>query len=115
MFVFPVLLPGIVAYGILYRQALNLPYQDDYGTILSFAADYEQLPSVTTKLLYIAAAQSNEYKLAFEHSIVAAEVEVTRHVDFSFLSALGNLFLLPLAYLLWRTYRMDEGDLNQSC
>ncbi len=114
MFVFLVLLPGIVAYGILYRQALNLPYQDDYGTILSFAADYEQLPSVTTKLLYIAAAQSNEYKLAFEHSIVAAEVEVTRHVDFSFLSALGNLFLLPLAYLLWRTYRMDEGDLNQS-
>jgi hypothetical protein len=114
LLVFLVLLPGIVAYGILYRQAFPLPYQDDYGTILSFAADYEQLPSVTTKLLYIAAAQSNEYKLAFEHSIVAAEVEVTRHVDFSFLSALGDLFLLPLAYLLWRTYREDEGDLNQN-
>ena len=73
-----VLLPGIVAYGILYRQALPLPYQDDYGTILAFAADYEQLPSITTKLLYIATAQSNEYKLAFDHSIMAAEMEVTR-------------------------------------
>ena len=114
LLVFLVLLPGIVAYGILYRQALPLPYQDDYGTILSFAADYEQLPSVTTKLLYIAAAQSNEYKLAFEHSIVAAEIEATRHVNFSFLTTLGDLFLLPLAYLLWRTYRADEDDLDRN-
>jgi hypothetical protein len=65
LLVFVVLLPGIVAFGILYRQALSLPYQDDYGTILAFAADYKQLPSLTTKALYIATAQSNEYKLGF--------------------------------------------------
>ena len=110
---FAVLLPGIVAFGILYRQALPLPYQDDYGTILAFAADYDQLPSLTTKVLYIATAQSNEYKLGFEHSIVAAEIEVTRHLNFSFLTALGDLFLIPLAYLLWRTYQGDESDLNR--
>jgi hypothetical protein len=112
LLVFLVLLPGIVAFAILYRQALPLPYQDDYGTILSFAADYDQLPSVATKVLYIAAAQSNEYKLGFEHSIVATEIEVTHHLNFAFLTTLGNLFLLPLGYLLWRTYREDEGDLN---
>jgi hypothetical protein len=114
LLVFAVLLPVIIAYGILYRQALPLPYQDDYGTTLSFASDYEQLPSITTKILYIAAAQSNEYKLAFEHSIVAAELEVTHHLNFVFLTALGDLFLVPLAYLLWRTYREDESDLNRS-
>jgi hypothetical protein len=27
---------------------------------------------------------------------------------------LGNLFLLPLGYLLWRTYQEDESDLNRS-
>ena len=114
LLVFAVLLPGIVAFGILYRQALPLPYQDDYGTILSFAADYDQLPSVATKVLYTATAQSNEYKLGFEHSVVAVEIEVTRHLNFAFLTALGDLFLLPLAYLLWRTYQEDESDLNQS-
>ena len=41
-----VLLPAIVAFAILYRQALSLPYQDDYGTILDFAANYDQLPSI---------------------------------------------------------------------
>jgi hypothetical protein len=114
LLVFLVLLPAMVAFGILYRQALPLPYQDDYGTILSFAANYDQLPSVATKVLYIAAAQSNEYKLGFEHSIVAAEIEVTHHLNFAFLTALGDLFLLPLGYLLWRTYQADEGDLNGS-
>jgi hypothetical protein len=114
LLIFSVLLPGIVAFGILYRQALPLPYQDDFGTVLAFAADYDQLPSFTTKALYTATAQSNEYKLGFEHSIVAAEIEVTRHLNFAFLTALGDLFLLPLAYLLWRTYQEDEGQEDES-
>jgi hypothetical protein len=108
-----VLLPATLALGISYRQALPVPFQDDYGTILAFAVDYDQLPTFKTKLLYIAAAQSNEYKLTFEHSIVASEIELTHHLNFAFLSALGDLFLLPLAYLLWLTYQEDEGDLNR--
>jgi hypothetical protein len=108
-----VLLPAIAAGGILYQQALPVPYRDDYGTILAFAADYERLPTFTTKVLYIATAQSNEYKLAFEHSIVASELEFTRRLNFAFLTALGNLFLLPLGYLLWRTYQEETSDLNR--
>lgn len=112
LLLFVVLIPVIAALGILYRQSLPVPYQDDYATILSFAANYDQLPSFTAKALYIATAQSNEYKLGFEHSIVAAEIELTRHVNFAFLTALGNLFLLPLGYLLWRTYQDDNGDFD---
>ena len=37
--------------------------------------------------MYIATAQSNEYKLGFEHLIVASEVELTRHLNFAFLTA----------------------------
>jgi hypothetical protein len=113
LLVLGVLLPAVAAGGILWQQALPVPYQDDYGTILAFAADYERLPTFTTKVLYIATAQSNEYKLAFEHSIVASEFEFTRHLNFAFLTALGNLFLLPLFYLLWRTYQEETSDLNR--
>jgi hypothetical protein len=111
LLLFCVLLPAIVAVGILYSQALPFPYQDDYGTILTFAADYDQLPSLEKKLLYIAAAQSNEYKLGLEHSIVAAEIGLTHHLNFAFLTAMGDLFLLPLGYLVWLTYQEDESDL----
>jgi hypothetical protein len=108
-----VLLPAIVAFGLLYRQELSVPYQDDYGVILAFANDYAQLHGFTAKVLDIATKQNNDYKLGFAHLIVATELELTGHLNFAFLVTLGNLFLLAIAYLLWRVYRTDGSDLNQ--
>jgi hypothetical protein len=113
LLVLAVLLPAIVAFGVLFRQALAVPFQDDYDAILTFTVGYNQLPTFGKKLIDIATAQHNEYKLGFEHAILASEVELTGHLNFAFLTALGNLFLLPLGYLLWRTYQVDERDLNQ--
>ena len=107
------LLPALVGYGILYRQALPLPYQDDYAVILAFATDYDQLPTFKAKVFDIATEQTNEYKLGFTHFIVASELELTHHVNFAFLTGLGNLFLLPIGYLLWLTYQEDEKDLGR--
>ncbi len=104
------LLPAIVAVGILCHQAPGVPYQDDYGAILGFATDYVQLPTWRAKLLDVATEQSNEYKLGFEHATLACELELTRHLNFGFLTALGNLLLLPIAYLLWLIYRNEQVD-----
>src|ERR1700744_4556568 len=100
-----VLLPATFAFGILYRQSLTVPYQDDYAVILAFAADYDQLPSLASKLLAIATTQTIEYKIIFEHFIVASQMELTHHINFAVLTGLGDFFLLPIAYLLWRTYQ----------
>jgi len=72
--------------------------------VLAFAGDFEQLHSVKDKVLLVAAAQHTEYKLVFEHAVIAAELELTRRVDFSFLQLAGDLFLLPIGWLLWLTY-----------
>jgi hypothetical protein len=108
-----VVFPAIVAYGILYRQAFSAPYQDDYKAILGFAVEYAHLPTFKAKVLHIATNQFNEYKLSFEHSIVASEVELTRHLNFPFLIALGDLFLLPILYLVWLIFQEDEPNLNR--
>ena len=113
LLIFAVLLPVIAAFGILYRRSLSVPYQDDYDTIIAFGVHYAQSPTLKAKLLEIAAEQHNEYKLGFEHSIVAAELELTHHLNFTFLTVLGDLFLLPLGYLLWRTYQPDESGLDR--
>jgi hypothetical protein len=107
------LLPAIIAYAILYREAISLPFQDDYGVILAFATRYVQLPTLKARVLEVATNQTTDYKLAFTHFIVAMEMELTGHLSFRFLVTLGNLFLLPIAYLLWRTYLTDVGDLNR--
>jgi hypothetical protein len=108
-----VLLPAVVAFGILYRQALTVPYLDDYDAIVAFAIDYEQSDSFEAKVLEIATKQHTEYKLSFAHSIVAAELEFTHHLNFTFLTVLGDLFLLPIGFLLWKTYQASGGDLNR--
>jgi len=112
LILFAVLLPAIAAYWILYRQALFAPFEDDYAVVLAFADNYAQLPTLRAKALDIAAEQVNEYKLVFAHSIVAAEIEFTRHLNFAVLTTLGNLFLLPIGYFLWLTYREQAIDLN---
>jgi hypothetical protein len=113
LLILAVLLPAIAAFGILYRRSLSVPYQDDYDAILAFALRYGQLPTLKAKVLEIATLQHNEYKLGFEHSVVAAELELTHHLNFTFLTVLGDLLLLPLGYLLWRTYQQDEKGLDR--
>ena len=39
-----VLLPALAGYAILYRQALPVPYQDDYAVILSPGPGDEERP-----------------------------------------------------------------------
>lgn len=113
LLLFAVLLPAIVAYGVLLRESFSVPYQDDYGVILDFATHYVQLPTLKAKVLDVATTQTNDYKLAFPHFIIAMEMELTGHLNFKFLVTFGNLLLLPIAYLLWRTYQTSKGDLNR--
>jgi hypothetical protein len=113
LILFTVLLPAVAAYWISYRQQLTVPYQDDYAVVLAFAGDYDRLPTLRAKVLDIATEQVNEYKLALAHSIIASEMETTHHVNFAVLTTLGNLFLLPIGYLLWLTYQEDGMSLNR--
>jgi hypothetical protein len=106
-------LPAIIAFALLYRQRLSVPYQDDYNVILAFTVQYQNLPTWQAKLVHILTYQTNDYKLGFEHAIVALQMALAGHLNFGFLELLGNLFLLPTGYLLWRAYQTETGDLAQ--
>jgi hypothetical protein len=108
-----VLLPAVVAFSVLYRQRLLVPYHDDYGVILTFANEYGRLHGFTAKLLDIATTQSNDYKLGVVHFVIAMQLELTGHLNFAFLVTLGNSCLLAIASLLWRVYRRDGITFNQ--
>jgi hypothetical protein len=107
-----VFLPALISLGILYRQSLPAPYQDDYAVFLNFASDYVQSPDARTKILDIATSQVNEYRLVFAHAIAASELELTHHLNFGLLTALGNLFLPATGFLLWLTHQEDDKDLG---
>ena len=107
-----VLAPAIAAFGILWTRAYAAPFEDDYHALLGFAGDFEQLHSVKDKVLLVAAAQHTEYKLVFEHAVVAVELALTHRLSFTFLETLGDLFLLPIEWLLWLTYGGVAGGVR---
>ncbi len=53
-------------------------------------------------MAYIVSAQFSEYKLIFEHAVVALELALTGKVNFLTLCWLGNATLLGLLAVLWK-------------
>lgn len=107
-----VCLPPLLVYAILFREALAIPILDDYHAVLGFSLHLVQLHSAQDKLLYVIAAQHDEYKLIFEHAVMAAQLALVHHISISFLVTLGNLMLLPIAYACWRNYFAGKSDLR---
>lgn len=103
-------LPALLVSAILFREALAIPILDDYHAVLDFAVNFSQLHSVHGQLGYVVAAQHNEYKLIFEHAVMATQLILLRHISISFLVALGNLMLLPIFYVCWKNYFAEEAD-----
>jgi hypothetical protein len=107
-----VLAPALISLVVVFSQMDPFPYQDDYHAILAFAIRFREIHGVTARCLFVAAAQHNEYKLVFEHAVVAVELILTHRLNFSFLTAIGNLSVLPIGYVLWRGYPIDNGGLD---
>jgi hypothetical protein len=106
-------LPIVVVYAVLFREMRDVPLLDDYHAVLEFLLTLRQLPGLGSKLAWIIAAQHSEYKLIFEHILMAAQFAITGDVRFEFLIVAGNLMMLGILWVLWRNYFADEPDLTR--
>jgi hypothetical protein len=97
-------IPAIIFYAILFRLGNDLPDQDDYGALLDFLNKMAVHQGFFAKTSYFFAAQYKEYKLFFEHALVFAQFAVLGHIEFRFLCAIGNGFVLLIAILLWKMF-----------
>lgn len=107
-----VALPAILFYGILFRQAINVPFLDDYEALLDFLNQVTELKSPSAKGSYFLASQFNEYKLFFGHGVAWLQFALCGRVDIRLLCALGNGFVLLLAVLLWKMFLPNHKDLT---
>ncbi len=115
--VFPLLavlsLPIVCTYIILYRQFVSIPLLDDYPSILGFAEAFQHQGSVLQKLLYIVAAQDNEYKLILMHAVVGLQLVTVGHISLAFLAAAGDLAPLCILGVLWSNSFREHLDRTQ--
>lgn len=103
-------LPAVTFYVILLGHAVNIPLRDDYGAILNFLNHMATLGGGRTA--YLLAAQWNEYKPVFQHLVVWLQFVLLGHIDFRITCALGNGFVIPLAFILWKMFLSDMMDLT---
>ncbi|HUY82665.1 MAG TPA: hypothetical protein VMU92_13145 [Acidobacteriaceae bacterium] len=107
---FLVALPAILFYSILFSRLINIPFADDYLETLRFSNQIKVLHGTKSILSFLFSFQYNEYKLLFENAIFAVQVLVFKSINFRVLSALGDLFVLFLALLLWKMFFPQEGS-----
>jgi hypothetical protein len=106
-------LPVVCVYAILLREMRDVPLLDDYHAVLEFVLTLRQLPTHGSRLLWVIAAQHSEYKLIFEHIIIAADWALTGRIHLEFLIVLGNLLMLGILWVLWKNYFADEPNLTR--
>ena len=99
-----VLLPPVLFLGLAFVLSLNYPLLDDYDAGLAFANHMVLLHGLHDRLLYFLAVQHNEYKIFLGHGFVWLQLALAGHVNFAVLSALGNLFIPLLGFILWKLF-----------
>ena len=92
--------PIAAFYTILAVHLVNIPFSDDYETVLSFMLRYSQLDA-WHRIGLVFTFQHNEYKLIFENAIFALQYSFLHHPNFIFLCIAGDLLVLALFTGIW--------------
>ncbi len=109
------LLPAITFYTILVREAVNLPFLDDYYSVLDLVNAVSRMQSLPPRAVFLLTSQQKEYKPIFENVVFAVQYYAAGHIDFLALMYLGNLFVAFICLLLFRMYYRKQQDLGLQC
>ncbi len=93
--------PAIAFYVVLLETAVNVPYLDDYDTILRF---FEGERSISELL-----APHVEHRLAGVRIVSGATLALTGEIDFRLLALVGNLGVFATAFVLYLSFRPKAG------
>jgi len=80
--------------------AVNIPLQDDYGTMIRFMNNY--FAPTADKLSLLFSQTGNEHRLAFNRFVVLGLYSIFNEVNFKLLIFIGNIGLLFLFILLFK-------------
>lgn len=101
------MLPVALYYSLFFACVVDAPVWDDYDAIFSFALDFDAAETVSQRL-GILFSSHNEHRLVLLHLATLASLTLFGQINFAFLSTLGNIFLLFVAWLLCAAFYEDR-------
>ncbi|RYC67668.1 hypothetical protein [Spirosoma sordidisoli] len=95
------LVPVIRYYDVVWHNAVNVPFEDDFNSTLQFIATYAfdtHSLADTWRLIF---SQHNEHRIVFDRLVFLADYAIGGHVNFRNQILFGNLSLVFVAWLLF--------------
>jgi hypothetical protein len=103
-----ILTPILFFYGILVAHLVNVPFGDDYETVLPFMTKFAQSHGWQRFWLTLT-FQHNEYRLPFENVVFALQYLVIHRPNFVYLCILGDLLVLAQFAAIWWLLMPSRG------
>ena len=104
-----VFLPVVAFYGLLLRFYTAVPLIDDYWHLIVFALQWNSAARAGAKAGLVFHTQVGPYKLIFDHALVGLQLAVFGKLNFPLMVLLGNLTLLGIFALLWKSTPLDRS------
>lgn len=94
-------LPMYIFYCSLFVFTVNIPYWDDYDSILNFSNDFQR-SNVENKIKLVF-SQHNEHRIVFSRIVTLVSYYLTGKINFKLLTFIGNMSLIGLAILFFKS------------
>lgn len=92
------ILPIIFFYVTLLSNCVNIPYDDDFPSLLLFITTFAKTHGIFNKITLLITQQYSSYKLIFENAIASLYYFIFGKINFIFLQIMGDLFVLLILY-----------------
>ncbi|MDD5595089.1 MAG: hypothetical protein PHY94_02470 [Candidatus Omnitrophica bacterium] len=104
------LLPIYCFYLMIFAFSANIPYWDDYDSILNFTNNFlESNPQNKATLIF---SQHNEHRIVFSRVVTLFFYYLTGKINFRLLALVGNLSLIGLAVILFKSVEFTKEKLS---
>ncbi|RRA98716.1 hypothetical protein [Larkinella rosea] len=97
------LIPVFIYYRTVYNNAVNVPFEDDFDSALKFLSSYLFKTNSLVDRVKLIFSQHNEHRIVFDRLVFLLDYYLTGFLNFRHLILVGNLSLVFLAYLLFRS------------
>ena len=94
-------------YFFLFRNNLNIPYGDDYKSILSFLNEFVRTPASSEKLNLIF-SQYHEHRIALCRIATLLLYYISGSINFKVLSLTANFSLIGTLYIFYKSFNISR-------
>jgi hypothetical protein len=108
--VFAAIIPVVYFFWNIYLYAVNIPYNDDYDTVLGFMNQFLNVGGLKERFDLIAGFW-NDHRIAFNKIVIVLMYHLMGHIDLKWMIFIGNMGLILMIGSVFQAFKVKENKL----